>query len=75
MSISATSSADRRSTCNRASSASVSKAEVALFPKQKAMPLRLPEQDNEAIAKAAASLVTECLTKSALMVAGKVAKQ
>ncbi len=53
----------------------VSKAEVGALPKSEAVLLRLTSQDKATICKAASKLhltVTEFLTRSALMVAGKV---
>jgi uncharacterized protein (DUF1778 family) len=53
----------------------ISKAEVDSLPKSEAVLLRLTTQDKTTICTAASKLhltVTEFLTKSALMVAGKV---
>jgi len=59
----------------RKSLPTVSKSEVDSLPKSEAVLLRLTSQDKATICKAASKLhltVTEFLTKSALMVAGKV---
>ena len=55
----------------------VSETEVAALPKSEAVLLRLTKQDKQTIVAAASKLhltVTELVTRSALMVAAKVAK-